>query len=306
MIRISDGFSGERSISLPEIINKTCEDDGLLSCLYITDIGFYPHAMYHYRKRQQGVGQYILIYCVKGCGWYVVRGKRHEIKENQYFIIPEGEPHEYASNNQDPWTIYWVHFTGHNAHFFCDDSCAPADIQPGTTSRISDRNTIFEEIFLTLSDNYSVDNLRYAASLLYGFLASFRYLNHFRKYNSQQARINTLDVVNMAVRYMNENIEKRLSLDDLCRYIGYSPSQLSLLFRNQTGHSPHSYFNILKIQRACKLLETTDLKINQICAKVGIDDSYYFSRLFTKTIGISPKKYRSATSAHNERKSDSQ
>ncbi|MDY4890912.1 MAG: AraC family transcriptional regulator, partial [Prevotella sp.] len=53
-------------------------------------------------------------------------------------------------------------------------------------------------------------------------------------------------------------------------------------------------FNILKIQLACKLLETTDLKINQICAKVGIDDSYYFSRLFTKTIGISPKKYRCA------------
>ena len=93
---------------------------------------------------------------------------------------------------------------------------------------------------------------------------------------------------------MNENIEKKLRLDDLCRFIGYSPSQLSLLFRNQTGHSPHNYFNILKIQLACKLLETTDLKINQICAKVGIDDSYYFSRLFTKTIGISPKKYRCA------------
>ncbi|MDD6977115.1 MAG: AraC family transcriptional regulator, partial [Prevotellaceae bacterium] len=55
------------------------------------------------------------------------------------------------------------------------------------------------------------------------------------------------------------------------------------------------------IQLACKLLETTDLKINQICAKVGIDDSYYFSRLFTKTIGISPKKYRCAK---NEAKYD--
>lgn len=294
MIRMSDGFSGERSISLPDMIIRACENDGLLANLYITDIGFYPHAIYHYRKRQQGVTQYILIYCIKGSGWYHIRGKRHEVKENQYFIIPQGEAHEYASNNHDPWTIYWVHFTGHCACYFDDGSCSPTDILPGATSRISDRNTIFEDIFLTLSDNYNIYNLRYAASLLYGFLASFRYLSHFRKYNSQQQRINSSDIVNMSVRYMNENIEKKLRLDDLCRFIGYSPSQLSLLFRNQTGHSPHNYFNILKIQLACKLLETTDLKINQICAKVGIDDSYYFSRLFTKTIGISPKKYRCA------------
>lgn len=295
MIKISNGFSGERSISLPDIIKKTCLDDGLLANLYITDIGFYPHAMYHYRKRPHGIGQYILIYCVKGKGWYTVCGKQYEVLENQYFIIPKGEAHEYASNNQAPWTIYWVHFTGHSAHFFINDNPAPRDIEPGSTSRISDRNAVFEEIFLALCDNYSIENLRYAASLLYGFLASFRYLGHFRKYNSQQVRFNTSDIVNMAVRYMNENIEKKLTLDALCKYIGYSTSQLSLVFRNQTGHSPHNYFNMLKIQRACKLLETTDLKIKQICAKVGIDDSYYFSRLFTKTVGISPKKYREST-----------
>ena len=83
---MSDGFSGERSISLPDMIIRACENDGLLANLYITDIGFYPHAIYHYRKRQQGVAQYILIYCIKGSGWYHIRGKRHEVKENQYFI----------------------------------------------------------------------------------------------------------------------------------------------------------------------------------------------------------------------------
>ena len=83
MIRMSDGFSGERSISLPDMIIRACENDGLLANLYITDIGFYPHAIYHYRKRQQGVAQYILIYCIKGSGWYHIRGKRHEVRENR-------------------------------------------------------------------------------------------------------------------------------------------------------------------------------------------------------------------------------
>jgi YesN/AraC family two-component response regulator len=48
----------------------------------------------------------------------------------------------------------------------------------------------------------------------------------------------------------------------------------------------------MKIERACQLLTTTNMRINQICHKVGIDDSYYFSRLFKKETGLSPKQYR--------------
>lgn len=298
MLQIEDGFSGERSIVLPEIIRKMCEDDNFLKLLFITDIGYYPSVTYHYRERQNGAGQYILIYCVNGSGWYKVYDRRYDVKKNQWFIIPKGAPHVYASNNNDPWTIYWIHFTGDEAPVFGDNCYVPSDIYPGSTSRIKDRNDIFEEIFLTLSDNYSLDNLRYASALLNTYLASFRFLNHFRKYNPKQTRIDTTDVVSMAVRYMNECLESRLTLDELARYIGYSPSQFSLIFRNGTGHSPLNYFNILKVQRACQLLETTNLKINQICVKVGIDDCYYFSRLFTKIVGISPKKYRSATSSN--------
>lgn len=298
MLKIRDGFSGERSVVLPDMIQRTCKDDPFIGQLYITDIGYYPHAMYHYRERPNGVGQYILIYCVKGSGWYQVFGKRYEVKENQWFIIPQGEPHVYASNNNNPWTIYWLHFTGKMAPAYGDNCFVPSEIVVGSTSRLTDRNNIFEEIFLTLSDNYSLDNLRYASSLLYGYLATFRYLKKFRQYNSTTSRIDTTDIVSMAVRYMNENIEKQLSLQELSDYIGYSVSQFSLIFRNSTGRSPLNYFNMLKIQQACKLLETTDLKIKQICSMVGIDDSYYFSRLFTKSVGIPPKKYREAALRH--------
>ena len=294
MPKLKEGFTGEQSIVLPEMIQRLSDSDIFLQQLHITDIGYYPHAIYHYRERPNGVKQYILIYCVKGSGWYSVLGKRHEIKEQQYFIIPQGEPHVYASNNDDPWTIYWVHFTGTMASFFGDNCYTPTDITTAKTSRIADRNSIFEEIFLTLSDNYGIDNLRYASSLLYGFLASFKYIKQFRNYNTLNARLANNDIVSAAVRFMNENIEKQLTLSQIADYIGYSTSQFSLIFKMKTGHSPLNYFNMLKVQRACKFLETTDLKINQICSKVGIDDSYYFSRLFSKTIGISPKQYRKA------------
>lgn len=46
------------------------------------------------------------------------------------------------------------------------------------------------------------------------------------------------------------------------------------------------------MQQACLLLDTTDMKINQICYKIGIEDTYYFSRLFSKIMGMSPREYR--------------
>ncbi|MBQ8606821.1 MAG: helix-turn-helix transcriptional regulator, partial [Bacteroidaceae bacterium] len=69
-------------------------------------------------------------------------------------------------------------------------------------------------------------------------------------------------------------------------------SYFSALFSEVMGLGPLAYFNQLKMQRACELLSFTDLKINQLCYKVGIADPYYFSRLFRQTMGVSPKEYR--------------
>lgn len=293
-IKIKNGFKGERSLIMPEMILKLAQEDPVLKNLHITDIGYYPHATYHYRERTSPIDQYVLIYCVKGSGIYSVNGKQYEVKANQYFILPAMTPHAYASNNDDPWTIYWIHFRGNLARYYADGAELPITVTSNISSRIADRNEIFEDIFLTLSDGYTIENLRYTTSLLHFYLGSLRYLPLYRKFhkkafeNEEQAHA----ITNAALKYMEENIERQITLQDLAQYTGYSASHFSSIFKSNTGHSPLSYFNILKIKKACELLDTTDMKINQISCKVGIDDSYYFSRLFTKTVGISPKKYR--------------
>lgn len=301
MLKLHDGFIGERSIILPAMILKTCEEHPLLRRLHITDIGYYPHAMYHYRERANGVGQYILIYCQKGCGWFTVNGQHFDVRAGQWFVIPAGMPHAYASDNNNPWTIYWVHFTGEDAPAYGDGCLTPKEINACPSSRIADRNALFEELFKALSDSRSTESLLYASSLLHTYLASFRYLSAYRKCSLISDNAEGNDIVTMAVRYMHENLERSLTLADICHFTGYGQSQISLLFRNKTGQSPINYFNKLRMQQACKLLETTDMKINQICSKVGIDDCYYFSRLFTKTVGIPPKLYRQRSCPPNLR-----
>lgn len=83
-----------------------------------------------------------------------------------------------------------------------------------------------------------------------------------------------------------------MTLKEIAEFSGLSPSRLSAVFKDRTGHSPLNYFNFMKMRKACELLDNTKMKLNQISLKLGIDDQYYFSRLFSKIMGSSPKAYR--------------
>ena len=147
---------------------------------------------------------------------------------------------------------------------------------PNNTPASVRGSTLFEEIFNTLKNGYSNENLRYAFSMFHFYLGTLRYVQQYRNAGTNEAEDE--GIVNVAIHYMKENMEKHLSLEEISTQIGYSPSHFSMLFKKQTGHRPLTYFNLLKMQQACLLLDTTDMKINQICYKIGIEDTYYFSR----------------------------
>ena len=290
MLKLKDGFSGERALVVPQVIVKMMKEDPLVSMLHITDIGYYPKARHHYRERREPINQYVFIYCTDGAGRYRVGEHTYNVSANQYFILPAGIPHAYAADDTNPWTIYWIHFKGELAFYYAQGALAPLDILPEKHSRISDRIALFEEMFNTLKSGYSNENLRYVSSLFHYYLGSLRFLQQFRQ--AKAGATNDTNMVTVAIHYMKENLEKHLSLQDMAKQVEYSPSHFSQLFKKETGHTPLAYFNLLKIHQACYLLDTTDMKANQICYKIGIEDAYYFSRLFSKLMGMSPQKYR--------------
>lgn len=293
MKKRKDGFQGERSIVLPPDVVETEAQDPLASSLYVTDIGYYPSALYHYRERNHPIPQHVLIYCVSGRGWYRVDDMTFQVAANEYFILPAGKPHAYGSDEREPWTVYWVHFQGEHAPVYATGALTPQRVVPNLQSRIGHRNSIFEEIFTTLSHGYSLEALRFVSSLLHYYLASMRYLQQYRMAESNKPKsVDDDAVVSAAIHYLKENVGRHLTVKDMADYVGYCPSHFSAIFKRKTGESPINYFNQLKIQEACGMLMTTDIQINQLCFKVGINDPYYFSRLFTRIKGCSPQTFR--------------
>ncbi|MGC9354963.1 MAG: AraC family ligand binding domain-containing protein [Mariniphaga sp.] len=132
-----EGFRGQRSVVLPEFIIRELKDDAVCSQLYVTDIGYYPDALHHQRTREKGCNQFILIYCTRGEGWFSMMGKKKKVTENQFILIPKNTPHSYGSSENNPWSIYWVHFSGWHASQFFDPEGNTGTILPSKIGHFS-------------------------------------------------------------------------------------------------------------------------------------------------------------------------
>jgi len=278
---------------LPAAVRTELETGCLTSSLYVTDIGCYPHAAHHYRHRPSGAEEYILIYCTGGEGWIEIGGKRQILRSGSFFIIPPGIPHSYAASENDPWSIYWIHFTGKLAPHFGDGMDSVHETKVSDSSRNSRLLEIFEELYHILELG-SRDGLEYSSSILMYLLGSFKYIKTIPDGGALDSA--EPDLIERCHHYMMENIEKKISVADICEYAGCSPSHCTTVFKRRCGVPPMHYLRELRIRTAVHLMEVSGMKINQICNKVGIEDPYHFSRLFRKTMGISPREYRRRTS----------
>jgi hypothetical protein len=114
--RKKEGFKGQKAIIIPrKILKGLCLPDPVITGMYITDVGYYPNAEFHYREIPHGADQYILIYCHEGRGMATIDNTEYVIAPGEFFIVPIKTAHTYAANQINPWSIYWVHFKGQRA-----------------------------------------------------------------------------------------------------------------------------------------------------------------------------------------------
>ena len=265
MIQLALGFPGERFIYLPLSLIDVMIDSPLTGDLILYSLGHFSHARYHYINRINGCKQYIFIYCKEGKGWIEVNKQKYTLTANDFIVLPPDIPHSYGASQESPWSIYWMHFIGTKAE-------------------------LFEEMYSTLRNGFTIDNLNYTNICLKHFLATFLFQNSHKspKVVSEYSE----SIINRVIAYMNNHINQKVTIGEMAAFLGYSVSYFHRKFYKATGQSPINYFIQMKVNKACIELIKTDLKITQIASKLGFKDSYYFSRIFTQTMGISPKKFR--------------
>ena len=286
-----DGFAGELLISIPQNVLAGAIQKGqiLPHQLYVSHIGYFPKALYHYCQRPQGCVDNILFYCVQGKGYYTLDGHTFTLNPNQYVIVPATDkPLVYWSDTEVPWSIYWVHFTSDALQAFNRAYHIVPEQGPQYIPHNEKGIRIWEEMYENLSRGYSPENLMNTNLCLYHLIATFV----FSQQQNQNSSSPEKAIIRETIDYMKNNLDKTIRIEDFADLNKYSVSHFSKLFRLTTGMSPIEYFIHLKMQKACQLLYTEDSRVKQIAALLGYDDPYYFSRLFKKYMNTSPETYR--------------
>ena len=286
-----DGFAGELLISIPQNVLAGAIQKGqiLPHQLYVSHIGYFPKALYHYCQRPQGCVDNILFSCVQGKGYYTLDGHTFTLNPNQYVIVPATDkPLVYWSDTEDPWSIYWVHFTSDALQAFNRAYHIVPEQGPQYIPHNEKGIRIWEEMYENLSRGYSPENLMNTNLCLYHLIATFV----FSQQQNQNSSSPEKAIIRETIDYMKNNLDKTIRIEDFADLNKYSVSHFSKLFRLTTGMSPIEYFIHLKMQKACQLLYTEDSRVKQIAALLGYDDPYYFSRLFKKYMNTSPETYR--------------
>lgn len=97
-------------------------------------------------------------------------------------------------------------------------------------------------------------------------------------------------VVNVK-KYINEHIEEKLTLNRVAEVFNISPNYLSVLFSKNNDVGFTDYINQRKVEAAKEMMKDSTLKIYEISDILGFESAFYFSRVFKKVTGVSPRDY---------------
>lgn len=93
-------------------------------------------------------------------------------------------------------------------------------------------------------------------------------------------------------KYIDKNYCKKLTLDDISEALHVNRSYLSRYYKNKTGINLFDKVLNKRVEKAKEYLRTTEMKTYEISEAVGVEDAGYFSKMFKKITGISPKEFR--------------
>jgi AraC-like DNA-binding protein len=256
----------------------------LSEALYPVAMGYYPDAHGH-RMQRQRLDHYLLIYCIGGKGTLMAGDRHYRIAGGDLVLLPRDQAHAYKADTKDPWTIYWLHFDGRLAEpFHRHAQLSSPRLAIGVQPRVV---RVFDGLTDLRRGNHQLAEFIQGCHQLQALLSYIALLS--RQQLPRSGKVLNLEQLRAL---MQEHIHGQLDLDSLAAAANVSKYHFAKKFKALTGASPIQYFINMKMQRACYLLDSSRQSIKEVAASLGYEDVYYFSRLFKKTLGLSPTRYR--------------
>lgn len=239
--------------------------------------------------RGKGRLDYQLIYIHSGCGVFDFGDdKERSISAGNIVIYRPNEMQKYTYYGKDKPVVYWIHFTGNNISALFENYGIDLVKQVIPVGCSAEYVQLFNKIILELQlkrDNYAECSMLLFKQLL---IAMGR-----ATINNEHSSIVTDKLsIESATNYFHEHFHDQILIDKYLEEKNINANAFFKKFKAYTGVSPLQYLLDIRLSNAKSLLASTEYTISEISSIVGYDNPLYFSRLFHKHIGMSPREYR--------------
>jgi len=232
-----------------------------------------------------------IIYICEGEGTFIINNKSYTAKKGDILIYNAGIIHEEYSNPSNPLITYFCGISNLAIDQLKELCIIPFEFEPVIReNQYSDQigsyfSHIFEESSLK-GDGYEI--------ICQGLLTSSIALIH-RAIKLQNFKNETQDSNSLAFRikeFIDKNYKKNLKLEDIADALFINKYYLSHVFKEQMQMTPINYLINRRIGEAKNLLVSTELKIGEIARIMGYDNTNYFTLLFKKMTGETPRQFK--------------
>ncbi|NQT59184.1 MAG: helix-turn-helix transcriptional regulator [Bacteroidetes bacterium] len=254
----------------------------------------------------------MFLWCVEGSGIVTANGNQYRFTAGRFLILPWKHDIAYKADSRTPFTVAGVHLipwydpsvpyradVAHRNSFVWWEGEALRDVEipllKGIVSSHLNRDTRrLEHLAAHAIELFHLNRLtrKTAQSMATLFWEELLFIAEGLQYdlkNSESARLERI------TRYVRRNMEKEISIEQLCDVGAVSRSTLRRLFVKSVGVAPYVWILQTRLERARYLLRTTSDSVSQISLLAGFQDPSYFVRKFHQQEGITPHRYRITT-----------
>ena len=238
--------------------------------------------------RPKGRLDYQLLYIVSGKGHFYFHGEDRVVYAGRMVLIQPRQEQRYEYFGEDKPEVYWVHFTGSDVKNILRSYNIPMDDPIFYSGASSTYSYLFKEMI------HELQNCKTGYEDLLAMYLRQIFLLVQRTRQEERPTVSTYiqEEMEFARRYFNEHYNEPISIQEYAESRNMSVCYFQRNFKQIVKHTPMQYLLTIRVNNAASLLETTDYSMAEIAAIIGYEDPLYFSRLFRKIKGVSPRDYR--------------
>lgn len=222
----------------------------------------------------------------------VIGGTRYPMRRGMLFYIPPGVEQTIEPHDQGPEHYMTVHFSASCVRLNSDGRWELQEeiraLKQPSVQKLNDYAPL-EELFEKMLDTWNNKGPGYEFITKSYLRQLLIWLFQNKKRQNKNYAISLK--VDHLIKYMRQNINREVTLEELSGITGLSRFYLSKAFKEITGYPVIGYFNKMKIDKAKELLVEGNKKVKEVAYELGYANEFYFSRTFKRIEGISPSEF---------------